>query len=292
MTDLADCITTRDGVRLALIRVGNGRGAPVVLTHGTFSNHRSCMALAAFLAARGLACWVFDWRGHGRSAQPRAPYTFDTVAMEDVPAVIDAVRARSAGQRIFWVGHSGGGLVAAMWMARNPAHAARALSGVVLLASQATAAAVSWRNRLRVRAMACWIACGGRLPGPLLGVGPESEAGGVMRQWCQWNLRGAFVGIDTFDYMRALRSVEVPVLALAGVGDTFIAPEQGCEALASAFGSADRTFRLCGRLHGFREDYTHERLILSRNAARETWPLIEHWLATHGAAMAQGALAG
>jgi alpha-beta hydrolase superfamily lysophospholipase len=114
---LPDYVVTRDCVRLALWRVGTGRGAPVVLTHGTFSNHRSCMALAGFLATRGFACWVFDWRGHGASGRPHAPYTFDAVAMHDVPTVIDAVRAQCGGQPLYWVGYSGGGLIVSMWMA-------------------------------------------------------------------------------------------------------------------------------------------------------------------------------
>jgi len=283
MTALAECISTRDGVRLALTRVGNGRGAPVVLTHGTFSNHRCCMALAEYLARRGLACWVFDWRGHGRSAKAPTPYTFDTVAREDVEAVVAALGTKSGGQPIYWVGHSGGGLIAAMWMARNPARAAREFGGLVLLASQATAAALTWRNRARVRAMAAWIACGGRLPSWLLRVGPEGEEPRLMRQWCRWGLARTFDGEDGFDYLGALGAVEVPLLALAGSGDAFIAPEQGCATLANAFGGVDRTYRLCGRDRGFSEDYTHERLIVSRNAARETWPLIGRWLAERGA---------
>ncbi|WP_205746258.1 alpha/beta fold hydrolase [Dyella amyloliquefaciens] len=283
MTALTVNIATRDGAQLALTRVGREVGAPVVLTHGTFSNHRTCMALAEYLARRGFACWVFDWRGHGFSAKAPTSYTFDTVAREDVEAVINAVGAKSGMQRIYWVGHSGGGLVAAMWMARNPVRAASEFGGLVLLASQATAAALTWRNRILVQVMTGWIACGGRLPGWLLRVGPEGEERRLMQQWCRWSLSRTFTGEDGFDYQRALGLVKVPVLALAGSGDTFIAPAQGCATLVSGFAGTDHTYRLCGRDQGFREDYTHDRLILSRNAARETWPLVEQWLAVRGA---------
>lgn len=275
---IAENITTSDGTRLALMRVGHGNGAPVILTHGAFSNHRSCLALAEYLADRGFSCWIFDWRGHGGSAKASSRYTLDTIAREDVEAVIAAVRECSVGQRIQWIGHSGGGLIAAMWMARNPLRARREFGGLVLLASQATNAASGWRNRIAVQTMSSWIACTGKLPSWLRRVGPESEEPHLMLQWSRWNLARKFSGRDGFDYMQALGAVDVPVLALSGSGDTMIAPASGCERLVDAFGGTDRTYQLCGREQGFYEDYTHERLILSRNASDEIWPLIERWL--------------
>jgi pimeloyl-ACP methyl ester carboxylesterase len=283
-----DSIATRDGVRLALWQVGSGRGVPVVLTHGTFSNHKSCMAFADYLAALGFACWVLDWRGHGASERPQAPYTLDDVAMYDVPAAIEAVRARSGGQRLYWVGHSGGGLIASMWMARHPQAAARQIGGVVLMASQSTGAASRRRHRMTIALIHRLLAYSKRAPGHWLGIGPEPEEALLMRQWCRWNLSGVFASRDGFDYLAALPSVDVPVLGLAGSRDTFIAPAPGCEALVSAYGSTDRTFHLCGRRQGFREDYTHQRLILSRNASGEIWPLIATWLGRTAAANRPG----
>ena len=140
-------MTAADGLRLALRRVGKRGGDPVVLTHGTFSNHRSCMGLAAFLAKEGFDCWVLDWRGHGASEHPNRPHSFDDIALLDAPAVIDAVTSRSGRPDLYWVGHSGGGLIAGMWMARFPKLASRHIKGLVMLASQATGAARSLRHR-------------------------------------------------------------------------------------------------------------------------------------------------
>ncbi|MGP1630194.1 MAG: alpha/beta fold hydrolase, partial [Giesbergeria sp.] len=64
-----------------------------------------------------------------------------------------------------------------------------------------------------------------------------------------------------------------------GAGDRFIAPAAGCEALLQAFGGSDNSFVLCGRAQGFAEDYTHDRILLSRPASRELWPRIGTWLA-------------
>ena len=50
-------------------------------------------------------------------------------------------------------------------------------------------------------------------------------------------------------------------------------------AAGRAFDAGDASFRLCGNATGFREDYSHNRLVLSRNASLELWPLIADWMA-------------
>ena len=236
------------------------------------------MGLAEYLAKAGFACWVFDWRGHGASARPERPHSFDAVALLDVPAVIKAVASRSGRPDAFWIGHSGGGLVASMWMARFPALASRHLKGLVMLGSQATGAAASFDHRMAILAIDWFLRWRRTAPGHYLGIGPEAESAPLMRQWCHWNLTATFCGLDGFDYMEALAGLNLPVLGLAGVGDRFIAPADGCRALVSAYGGADTSFRLCGTSQGFLEDYTHNRLVLSRNAKLEIWPVISSWL--------------
>lgn len=273
-----------DGLRLALRRVGDQGAVPVVLAHGTFSNMRSCAGLAAFLARQGFAAWMFDWRGHGASGWPDRPHDFDAVALLDVPAVIETVTARGGRPDLFWVGHSGGGLVAAMWMARFPDLAARHIRGLAMLASQATHAAAGLRHRLAIHGVD-WVLRGRRTaPGHYLRIGPEPESAPLMRQWCRWNLAASFVGMDGFNYMRPLAQLTTPVLALAGTGDRFIAPADGCRALAHAFGGP-ATFHLCGKSQGFLEDYTHNRIVLSRSASLEIWPLVSRWLQSQPAVL-------
>lgn len=274
-------VKTEDGVELAVWQSGDMTGPSVVLTHGTFSDHRICAALAHFLADAGFSCWTFDWRGHGASSRAPLDFTFDTVALRDVPAVVDAVVALTGRAQLFWVGHSGGALLASMWSARFPELAARRLNGIVMLGAQVTHAGRSLLERAAVHALHAATYVRERLPGKLLRVGPERESAALMRQWCRWNLDREFRGLDGFDYFAALARVNVPVLGLAGAGDSFIAPRGGCRALVDAYGSADATFRLCGATQGFAEDYTHDRLILSRNASCEIWPMIARWLRAH-----------
>jgi predicted alpha/beta hydrolase len=274
---MLEFVPTADGLRLAVHRIGDRGGIPVVLSHGTFSNRRSCMGLAAFLAKQGYECWVSEWRGHGASSCPDRPHSFDDVAMLDVPAIVGAVTSLSGREDIFWVGHSGGGLILLMWMARFPHLAARHIKGMVMLASQATGAAASRRRRAVILAIDCLLRWRKTAPGHWLGIGPEAESALLMRQWCRWNLMRSFCGLDGFNYETGVSGLNLPVLALAGAGDHFIAPASDCEALASRCGT-DVEFYICGKRQGFREDYTHNRLIASRNAGIEVWPLISNWL--------------
>nr|WP_315188688.1 alpha/beta fold hydrolase [uncultured Albidiferax sp.] len=269
---------TADGVRLALRRIGAPNGRPVLLSHGSFSNHGTCLGLATYLESMGWTAWVFDWRGRGGSATPRTGASFDAVARWDVPCVVDAVLAYSGHERLFWVGHSGGGLVAAMWLARHPRPTQQKIAGLVMLASQATEAARHWRARAALRLFDGYLRWKHAAHGPRLRMGPENEDAAMMRQWCRWNLRQTFHGQDGFDYLAGLSHLTLPVLALAGKGDQHIAPPLGCHKLIQAFGSTDRSFEICGKAQGYLEDYTHNRLILSRSAHKEIWPLVEQWL--------------
>ncbi len=271
-------IPAAGGLTLALHRVWGDvtHPVPVIVTHGTSSNAQVCNMLAQVLALEGFDCYVLEWQAHGESGRAEVEPNFEQLAQCDVPAALAAVRART-GSAAFWVGHSGGGLLPLIHLARTP-EAAEHIAGLVTLASQTTDAARSWRNRLTVATAAVVTQLLGRFPGRALRVGPENELKGVMHQWFGWSWRGKWVGHDGFDYMAAMKGITLPTLSLAGAGDTLIAPPSGVERLFHALGSADKTFVTCGTAHGFGEDYTHSRLIASRRARDEVYPLIARWL--------------
>ncbi len=275
-------IMAADGVRLALHCLpadsANTPIAEVVLTHGTFSNANTCFGLAGYLASIGFRCWVLDWRGHGESGAAPRQTTFDSVARLDVPAALHAVLERAGPGPVFWIGHSGGGLIGAMWAARNADLAHSRLRGFIMLGVQASLAGARLRNRLMIQFIDLLMSVTRSAPGHYFGMGPEPENPHLMHQWCRWNIEGRFSGEDEFDYTAALRNLRIPVLALSGAGDTFIAPSEGCRQLAYAFSGPDITFHLCGIATGFSENYKHDRLILSKPASREIWPMLADWM--------------
>lgn len=283
---------TADGVELALFHVAPGGAAvpphhapPLLLVHGTFSNRTYFLGtkdagLAHDLARRGFDAWVAELRGHGRSgaAGRRNSWHFEDWIRYDAPALVSAVLEATGRDRVIWIGHSAGGAVGVAWLARRqepaPSVAALVLAGTPAptgldLAQYPMAAAV-----LAVTALT------GRFPARILGLGPEDEHAGIMRQWMRWNLRRRWQSNDGTDYLAGCSQVTIPLLALAGGGDWLIAPPDLCRDLVDALGSRDKTFVTCGRAEGFAADLDHAGLLASAAARREVWPLIGDWLAT------------
>ncbi|OED42279.1 hypothetical protein AB833_06390 [Chromatiales bacterium (ex Bugula neritina AB1)] len=248
-----------------------------MLAHGTFSNHRSCRGLARHLSRCGFNCWLLDFQGHGISETPRIEPDFESMCLADTAAAIDYVAADSTDGKTWWIGHSGGGLAILMYLARDP-HRQSRLHGLITLASQATEAAAPLSNRVAIR-MASLVTSVLRVaPGRLLKLGPENEFAAVMQQWYRWSLSGRWEGSDGFNYLEALKGVTVPSFSLAAAADNFIAPPAGCEKIHRCLGAVDKTYRLCGLHAGDREDYSHARIVSSRNASVDIWPRIAEWL--------------
>jgi len=51
--------------------------------------------------------------------------------------------------------------------------------------------------------------------------------------------------------------------------------------LLALHNGASSSMRVCSQAQGFVEDYRHERLLLSKNAKNEIWPLLENWRHQH-----------
>ena len=105
-------VVTADGVPLHVLDA-EGRGQPIVLLHGGGRSVADWTDVAARLSALGYRPVAIDLRGHG--ATPVAAWSWDA-ALADVASVVAALElARPA-----VVGHSLGGMVAALWAARHP----------------------------------------------------------------------------------------------------------------------------------------------------------------------------
>ena len=273
-------LTTGDGARLCLVEVPPGPGAVgpvrhVFMTHGTFSDRRICMGLARHLAGLGRCCWVLEWRGHGRSAAARAPFDFETIGQQDVPAalqyLVNSLGLGCGAGRIDAVTHSGGGIALVMALLHAPAlqaHVGRA----VLFACQTSWAATDRCSRWGLR-----LACGGsrllgRVPGRFLGLGPHDERHHTMRQWFGWNLSGRFVGRTGLDYLAGMQGLRLPVMAVAGQGDRRIAPPAACQRFLQAFGGPANRFMLAGPGFG------HASVLSSRASRSDIWPAVCAWL--------------
>ncbi len=271
-------LTAADGVRLAVHRIGPERATPAVLIPGTFSNHTFWLGtrgtgFARELATRGYDAWVLDPRGHGLSERQGrgGRWRFDDWARRDAPATIGTALARRDG---FVIGHSAGGAAALVAVATDPALRER-VRGMVVIGTP-----FPWLqpfSRIGAHALRMASRLLGRFPARALRLGPEDELAGVMIQWMDWNLAGAWSGDDGTDYGQAIAALDVPLLVVAAAADRW-APPPACHALLDAVASRDVTWLMLGRRTGCSHDFGHVDMLVGRTARAEVWPRILHWM--------------
>lgn len=268
--------------RLGLVATPDARGVPVILLHGSFSNRRfwyspKGIGLGAYLARAGFDVWIAEMRGHGLSARNES-YRHNRVAdyaRYDLPAIAAFV-AEQSGQTPHWIGHSLGGTTLAAALGGHHLDATRAAS-VALFGSQVTRShwplkvpPLTWSIRLLLKRFE-------HLSGPRFKRGPEDEPMGIILESMRWHgLFGRF-GDDKEDWWSGLRTVDVPTLYVAAVGD-HQDPEWACRELFEQFGSRDKEFLSLGREHGFSEDFGHVQMLVSKAAQTQVWPRVADWL--------------
>ena len=280
--------------RLGLADHGAGRGAPVVLLHGSFSNRRfwyspKGIGLGATLARAGFDVWIPEMRGHGLSPRNQQ-YRHNSVAdyaRYDVPA-IHAFVTELSGQRPYWLGHSLGGTTLAMALALD-CLAADSLAGVALFGSQVSR--VSWPVKIApLNWVARWLLRGfEHLSGPRLKRGPEDEPAGVALELLRWHGLRRRLGRMGEGWPAGLAHVKVPLLVVAGAGD-HQDPPWACEQLFQRFGGPGQ-FLVLGKAQGFSQDYGHVDMLVSKAAQAEVWPQVQRWLAAPGRPLPQASVA-
>ncbi len=267
-----EALSAGDGAR---VRVTHVRGArtghpPVVYLPGMFTARNfwisaTGIGLAAYLAQQGFPGLVVERRRTGCGGRPG----LEDHLTQDLPLVQDLVE-RTWKRPAFWMGHSFGGVLAARATA-DCLDQSRVL-GLVLFAAQFEVGKrglhppVSWLTNLVSRSL-------GRFPARRLGLGPMDEPPEAMED----AVRQVTEGRRKPDIRESLHRVEVPVLAISGLGDR-VDPTEGCERLISHFSSTDKRFLAAGRKTGFLEDYDHPGIVVSKPAQQEIWPLVLDWL--------------
>jgi pimeloyl-ACP methyl ester carboxylesterase len=111
-TSWSDHVVSRGGVDIA-VRDHGGEGDAVVLLHGGGRSMDDWRLVTPLLAEAGVRAVTVDLRGHGRSGP--ALWSWQD-ALGDLAAVIDHLRLDQPAV----VGHSLGGIVAALWATRHP----------------------------------------------------------------------------------------------------------------------------------------------------------------------------
>jgi polyhydroxyalkanoate synthase len=306
-------VPTADGATVQLHRHPHD-GPPVLLVHGLGSRGRfwdlsASQSMAVALNDAGFDAWVVDLRGHGGNREDadggRLPvgWTLDDYGRYDLPAAIDHVRATTGYERVGYIGHSMGGMVAAAYHAW---HGDDALAALIIVGSpvdfshpdpfhQASVGALRMGAALptfRTDSVATNLPGRGNLPfdaDALLfqrdnldedtrelmfehGTGPVTR--GEMLHLAEILHTGRFGSRDqTHDYVAELDTLATPLLVVAGRADGVAPPDRVYPFYAQA-GSADKRWVLAGRENGFAADYSHLDLCAGVNAPREIHPIL------------------
>ncbi|MFT3768068.1 MAG: alpha/beta fold hydrolase [Minicystis sp.] len=292
-----------------------GTIAPVLLVHGYGQNryvwHLPARSFSNYLARAGFDVFNLDLRGHGRSRHlgERKPTHVADYVREDVPAAIDEVMRISGGRRIYYVGHSMGGLIgyavaatvngalAGITTLGSPYHFARgswalALAGDAILALDRRVPVSHLAPPLKMlgetmRVLRVFIESP-IFPLPIRGFDAGSMEPVVLGQHMSLAmdtgsvavLRSLFLGAveqrqsghrlgGLTGYAGAFEQLDIPLLTIAGTKDD-LAPPASVRPAFEFSRSADKTYRAFPR--------GHIDLVMGRDAPLTIWPLIEAWM--------------
>jgi predicted alpha/beta hydrolase len=192
-------------------------------------------------ASSGVTAVITEIRGQDTSslrASRRTDWGYEHHVTLDWPAARAAVRERNPKARVFFLGHSLGAQISALYAARFPDEVA----GIVFVAA-ATVYFRSWRFPDNVKLLAqtqvvAALATGlGYFPGRRFGFA-GLQARTEMRDWARNARLGTYALTGAaFDYDRALAAMPKPVWGFSLDGDDF-APEAGMAHLVSKFRTA------------------------------------------------------
>ncbi|GAA2391256.1 hypothetical protein Cme02nite_13770 [Catellatospora methionotrophica] len=194
------------------------------------------------LNAAGFGVAVTDLRGTGTSAPPpsrASRYGYPELA-DDVDAVLDALAEHRAGRRTILLGHSLGGQVCVLHLAREAARGAgHRVDGLVLIAVGLPYWRIYPRRGLGVLAMTQFVnAVSGLLQvWPGWGFGGR-QARGVIKDWAFTARRGAFPA--HLGATAGLAAVDLPVLAISVDDDQYTPPETTDHLVAALTGAKVR----------------------------------------------------
>ena len=192
---------------------------------GTAARHY--LPFAEALAARGIAVFVHEWRGHGSSsvrAGHNADWGYRELLEHDLPASLGLIDEQFAALPKIVGGHSLGGQLAACLLALQPQTAQR----LWLVASGSPFWRIfprprRWLLPLAYRFLPWLTDRNGSLPGRSVGFGGK-EARGVMRDWTRSGLSGRYAGKDmAIDLDAELMHVRVEVDAVR-LADDWLVP--------------------------------------------------------------------
>jgi len=315
--DAVHFFRTHDGWHLALNEyrppAGKKLKRPVICCHGLSGNHHGFdlgerISMARTLAEQGHPTFLLDLRGAGCSEKggPGADKPLDWILSDhyryDAPAAVEKVRQLTGADRIHWVGHSMGGMIAyaflqgelaqkiqrcvilaspAKFHFYRPAHVLKPLlkliPGVPLRTlTQSVAPLFEWFRPLQLVSGNINLApgvftlsavnCQDQLPSSLLA------------DFARFVKHGHYLDDDGRDMLEGMRNINTPTLFMVGEKDG-TAGFKSVQSAYEACGSREKKFVGLGKNFGHQREYGHMTILVGRDVAEEVFPEIIAWLA-------------
>lgn len=208
---------------------------------------RAYLPLASQLAGHGVSTLVHEWRGIGSSsvrASRECDWGYARLLQTDLPATASLAALEFEGLPVCWGGHSLGGQLASLHLARRPGDgAALALVGSGAPYWRAQRAQISVALVAAMVGVPLTTAALGFLPGRHIGFGGR-ESRSLMRDWLRCVRTGRYrvQGLDD-DLEAALSRLQHRVLALCLRDDAF-GPRSALDHLLRKLGTSSPDVRM------------------------------------------------
>ena len=196
--------------------------------------------LAKNLVSKGITAMSVDLRGLGTySIRPSRKVDFGYLEMiEDLKTVVHFIKKNYPKQKIYGLGHSLGGQIAALAQAKYP----DLLSGLILTAANSVyyktwSGKQRYFNRIGYSIFPLLSRLLGYFPGHKVGFGGKAAKTQLL-DWAHVGRTGKYKIIgDNLDYEKALKQVNIPVLAVYIEGD-WMSPKAAIAHLYGKFSAA------------------------------------------------------
>ena len=309
---------TQDGWKIALHRYAGDSRYPVLMVHGLASNYTNFdfpmeeLNLARYLNRKGFDCWIVDLRGSGlskKSSLRPQKWLFDHYVFQDLPAAVDKVLKITKADKLHWVGHSLGGVLAFPFFQHYKRK--NIIRSLITVATPMTThskpgyfkylypldgfikllpsvpyralskiAALFHRPLLKMDDHVLFARANmtEEIIKQVLNHSVESIPSSLIIQIHDWLRHNRFASYDgKLDYLANLSDIELPILMVVGSIDSFT-PEADLRLAFRKMPNANMTLKVFGKNKGHQSDYGHIDLILGKNAPKEVFPELSRWL--------------
>ncbi len=321
LPDEIHIITTKDGWQL-----NTGRRLPkerrykepVILCHGLGANRYNLdfneeYSLAKRFTELGFDTYIMEMRTVGLSSKPHlfSDYKwtihFDDVVNYDIPAIIENALKKSGSDKVFWIGHSLGGMIMYAHLQREENQ--KYINSLVTISSPPVFRFQPELKRFIPMLKSAKILSHikqefwGRLFAPYLTrLIPYSDVAANIENIDNQILKRIFVNLASdmsstlvsqigrwveegdikdrsgeYNFTENLNKIKIPVYAMTGAADLICTPESVLF-LKGKIRDDILKITIAGKSSGFSTDYGHGDIIFGRKAPLEIFPLITDYV--------------